>query len=419
MLAILLVSNLGLMVSCASQSQPKPTTSPSSEPSAQGSASLGSESGSEAIALISDGAALPTDEVELAVIAEGLEHPWGMAWLPNGDILITERPGNLRIIQDGVLDPEAIAGLTDVADITAQQVFASRQGGLLDISLHPRFEENRWIYFSYAHGTRDANRTRVARAKFDGGALSNWEVVFEVAQAKQGGQHFGSRLTWLPDETLLISIGDGGNPPLKVDGVLSRKQAQNLGSHLGKVVRINDDGTIPPDNPFVDNPNAEPEVWSYGHRNIQGMAFDPIHQRIWATEHGSRGGDELNIVKATHNYGWPDVSFSAEYSTGRPVSPVKTREDITEPKLVWTPAIAPSGLAFYSGDRHPQWQGNLFAGGLVSNDIRRLEIDAQGNILSESRIKINQRVRDIRQSPDGHLYVLTDADSGRLLKLEP
>ncbi len=417
-LAILLIGNLGFLVGCASQSQSEPPAATTGQVSS--STPQPSESDAEAIALVSDNPrALPVDDVELEVIAEGLEHPWGMAWLPNGDILITERPGNLRIIRDGVLQEEAIAGVTEVADITAQQVFASRQGGFLDVAIHPRFAENQWIYFSYSHGTRNANRTRVARAKFDGDRLNDWEVVFEVAQAKRGGQHFGSRLVWLPDETLLISIGDGGNPPLQVEGILSREQAQNLDSHLGKVVRINDDGTIPADNPFVDNPEAEPEIWSYGHRNIQGMVFDPTTQKIWATEHGSRGGDELNLVEATNNYGWPEVSFSAEYSTGRPVAPVQTRDDTITPRRVWTPAIAPSGLTIYRGDRHPEWQGNLFAGGLVSNDIRRLEFNTQGEITAESRIQINQRVRDVRTGPDGYVYVLTDEDEGRLLRINP
>lgn len=362
---------------------------------------------------------LPTDSVQLTTIAEGLENPWGMAWLPNGDILITERPGRLRIIRDGKLDPEAIAGVAAVSNVTAQQLFASRQGGLLDVALHPRFTENRWLYFSYAQGTQDANRTQVARAKFDGNALSDWEVVFEVAQTKQGGQHFGSRLLWLPDRTLLISTGDGGNPPLKLDGDFIRQQAQNRASHLGKVIRINDDGTVPPDNPLVNDPDATPEVWSYGHRNIQGMAFDPITQRVWATEHGSRGGDELNIVEAGRNYGWPVVSFSAEYSTGRPVAPQVSRADVTNPKRVWTPAIAPSGLAVYTGDRYPEWQGNIFAGGLVSKDIRRLMLDGQGHVRSESKIPIGQRVRDIRQGPDGQIYVLTDETAGQLLTIKP
>ena len=214
------------------------------------------------------------EDIKAVPVIEGLEHPWGMAWLPNGDILITERPGRLRIVRDGTLDPQAIAGVQPVSTVSAEQLFASQQGGLLDIALHPRFEENRWIYFTYSHGTPQANRTRVARAIFDGDTLQDWQVIFEVGQPKPGGQHFGSRLTWLPDQTLLVSIGDGGNPPVQLEGELIRQQAQNLASHLGKVIRINDDGTVPSDNPFVDDPKAAPEVWSYGHRNIQGMGYD-------------------------------------------------------------------------------------------------------------------------------------------------
>lgn len=359
------------------------------------------------------------ETLQAVPVVEGLEHPWGVAWLPNGDLLITERPGRLRIVRDGVLDPEAIAGVEEVSDATAQQLFASRQGGLLDIALHPRFTENRLVYFTYAHGTQNANRTRVARAVFDGEKLQNWEVIFQVGQTKQEGQHFGSRLVWLPDETLLISIGDGGNPPLQLEGDFIRKQAQNLASHLGKVIRIHDDGSIPTDNPFIDNAEAAPEVWSYGHRNIQGMAFHPLTGEVWATEHGSRGGDELNRIQAGKNYGWPAVSYSAEYSTGRPVAPTTTREDVMEPQRVWTPAIAPSGLAIYDGDRHPQWQGDIFAGGLVSQDIRHLQLDEAGQVTKENIIPIGQRVRDVRQAPDGYLYVLTDADKGQLLRLEP
>ena len=244
-------------------------------------------------------------------------------------------------------------------------------------------------------------------------------MIFQVAQTKQGGQHFGSRLTWLPDETLLISIGDGGNPPLQLEVDLIRKQAQNLGSHLGKVIRIHDDGSIPADNPFVDRPDAAPEVWSYGHRNIQGLTFDPVDQRVWATEHGSRGGDELNVIQSGKNYGWPVVSFSAEYGTNRPVAPNTSDSMMVDPRRVWSPSIAPSGLVVYNGDRHPQWQGNIFAGGLVSRSIRRLQLDDKGNVTAESQILVGQRVRDIRQGPDGYLYVLTDEGSGQLLRLVP
>ena len=361
---------------------------------------------------------LPVESVKTTSLIAGLEHPWGMAWLPNGDILITERPGRLRIVRGGKLDPNPIPGIPSVSRASAEQMFAQRQGGLLDISLHPRFSETLWVYFSYASGTQDANRTRVARARFNGSTLSDWEVIFEVAQTKEGGQHFGSRLVWLPDETLLISIGDGGNPPVALDGEFIRNQAQNKSSHLGKVIRIRDDGSISTDNPFL-NTDAEPEIWSYGHRNIQGMVFDPVQQKVWATEHGSRGGDELNWLRPGENYGWPFVSFSLEYTSQKPVAPKTSDPTMVDPKRVWTPAIAPSGLAIYTADRFPEWKGNLFAGGLVSRDIRRLEVDETGKVVAESIIQIGQRVRDVRQGPDGYLYVLTDTAAGQLIRLEP
>ena len=359
------------------------------------------------------------EDLKAVPIIEGLEHPWAMAWLPNGDLLITERPGRLRIVRNGILDPQAIAGVPEVSTATAQQLFASQQGGLLDMALHPRFEENRWVYFTYSHGTQAANRTRVARAIFDGEQLRDWQVIFEVGQTKPGGQHFGSRLTWLPDQTLLVSIGDGGNPPVQLEGSLIREQAQNLGSHLGKVIRIHDDGKVPADNPFVNNPEAAPEVWSYGHRNIQGLAYDPVTDQVWATEHGSRGGDELNLLEAGKNYGWPEVSHSKEYATGQPVAPVTSRPDVVDPLRVWTPAIAPSGLVIYRGNVYPDWQGTIFAGGLVERGIRHLQVDENNQVIREAAIAIGQRVRDVRQGPDGYVYVLTDETNGQLLRLEP
>ncbi len=350
------------------------------------------------------------ESVQKTTIVEGLEHPWSMAWLPNGEILITERPGRLRIVRNGVLEPKAIAGIPEV--------LAVGQGGLMDVSLHPNFSENRLIYLTYAYGSRDNNHTRVARAKFEGAALQNLEVIFEVSQTKRGGQHFGSRIVWLPDNTMLVAIGDGGNPPIQLDGDLIRKQAQNLNSHLGKILRLNDDGSIPSDNPFITSDNANPSVWSYGHRNIQGITFDRATNRLWSTEHGSRGGDELNLVEAGKNYGWPVVTHSREYSGGE-ISPFRSRPGMVDPKVVWTPAIAPSGLALYTGDRFPEWTGDLFAGGLVSQDVRHLDLDAEGNVINQESISIGQRVRDVRQSPEGMLYVLTDSPNGKLLRIEP
>lgn len=347
---------------------------------------------------------------KITTITEGLERPWAMVWLPDGSILITERPGRLRIFRNGKLELEPIKGVPEV--------FAVNQGGLLDIALHPKFAQNRRVYFTYSHGTNQANQTKVAKATFDGKALQNWQEIFVASPAKPSSQHFGSRITWLPDNTMLVAIGDGGNPPIKLNGEYIRNQAQNLNSHLGSVVRLNDDGSIPRENPFVGNANANDAIWSYGHRNIQGMTFDPLNNRVWATEHGSKGGDELNLMQVGKNYGWPEVSYSDEYTGGR-VSEISSRPDVPEPKIVWTPSIAPSGLAFYYSDRFLRWQGDLFAGGLVSRDVRRISLDRTGNVIGEESIKIGQRVRDVRQSPDGELYILTDEQNGHLISIEP
>lgn len=361
--------------------------------------------------------ATPATDVAIApgwqktTVLAGLEHPWGLAWLPDGALLITERPGRLRIARDGELDPTPIAGLPPI--------FAAGQGGLLDVAVHPQFAENQWIYLTYSHGTNDANRTRVGRARLVNNRLEDWQVIFEVSQAKSGTQHFGSRLLWLPDGTLLVAIGDGGNPPVTLEGDLIRKQSQNLQSHLGKIVRLRDDGSIPPDNPFVNQANADPAIWSYGHRNIQGITRNPQTGRIWVSEHGARGGDELNLVQAGKNYGWPTVSHSREYSTGEPVAEQTSLPGMVDPQLIWQRAIAPSGLALYTGDRFPQWRGNLFAGGLVSRDIRRIELNAAGEVVTQESLPIGSRVRDVRQGPDGLLYVLTDESNGQLLRLEP
>jgi len=360
----------------------------------------------------SDSAPTSSTGYRQVVLLENLERPWGIAWLPNGSVLITERPGRLRLVRNGELVPSPIVGVPEV--------FAVGQGGLLDVAVHPQFVENRLVYLTYAHGTSNANRTRVARARFDGQALQNLEVIFEVSQAKSGSQHFGSRLLWLPDGTLLVTIGDGGNPPLRLEGDLIRKQAQNLRSRLGKIVRLNDDGSIPSGNPFQGRNDADPTIWSYGHRNIQGFVHDPATGRIWVAEHGARGGDELNLIpKAGQNYGWPTVSFSREYATGEPVAAQSSKPGLIDPVLVWTPAIAPSGMAIYTGDRFPQWRGNLFVGGLVSKDVRQIVVDQAGKVQTERKIEIGQRVRDVRQGPDGLLYILTDEDNGRLIRLEP
>ncbi len=344
-------------------------------------------------------------------LLQGLEHPWGITWLPNGDILVTERPGRLRLVREDRLVSNPIPGVPEVFD--------SGQGGLLDVSLHPRFEKNRKVYFTYADGTSKANRTRVAAAVWDGAVLTNWQVIFEVTVAKPGSQHFGSRLMWLPDGTLLVSIGDGGNPPVRLGGDWIRNQAQNRRSHLGKIVRLNDDGSIPRNNPFSASADAEPAVWSYGHRNVQGLAYDSLRVMVWASEHGALGGDELNVVQAGLNYGWPAVSYSREYFDGSKVSPYTSKPGLVDPKVVWTTAIAPSGLVVYTGNRFPEWHGDVFAGGLKSQDVRRLDLDADGRVIGQSALRIGERVRDVRQGPDGLLYVITDESNGSLIRLEP
>ena len=344
-------------------------------------------------------------------LLRGLEHPWSMAWLPEGDILVTERPGRLRCVRNGRLASDAIADIPEV--------FASGQGGLLDVSLHPRFEKNRRVYFTYAHGNTLANHTRVASAVLNDGRLENWQAIFEGAAKKIGGQHFGSRLLWLPDETLLVSIGDGGNPPVRLQGDWIRKQAQNRRSHLGKILRFKDDGSLPPDNPFINSADTRPAIWSIGHRNIQGLAYDPMRSLVWASEHGALGGDELNLIQAGNNYGWPTVTFSREYFDGSQISPQTSKPGMADPKVVWMTAIAPSGLVVYSGSRFEQWRGDIFVGGLKSQDIRRIHLDAAGQIIGQSALRIGQRVRDVRQGPDGLLYVLTDESDGSLLRLEP
>ena len=343
------------------------------------------------------------------IVLQGLERPWGMAWLPDGAILITERGGRIQILRNGILER--------VETGIIPELFASGQAGLMDISLHPRYSENNFVYITYSKGDFQSNRTSILRAKFDGKTFSNSQVIFEVTPSKSGNQHFGSRIVWLPDETILVAIGDGGNPPLKIDAELSRFQSQKLDSQLGKVLRLNDDGSIPKDNPFAKTANANPAIWSYGHRNIQGLFADRISKQVWATEHGSRGGDELNLVEAGKNYGWPIVTFSQEY-TGGEISNETSRPNMVDPKLVWTPAIAPSGLMLYRGEIFPDWQGNLFVSGLVAKEVIRIKIENNKAVIQET-IPIGQRVRDVMEGKDGFIYILTDEQSGQLIRLEP
>lgn len=339
----------------------------------------------------------------MTTLIEGLEHPWAVAFLPGaaGDMLITERPGRLRIVRGGKLDPVPVHGVPNV--------LAQRQGGLLDVALHPDFENNKLVYLSFSHGKPDANHTRIVRGTFDGESLRDVQVIFDATPEKGGGFHFGCRMLFLPDGSLLLSVGDGFN---------RRNDAQSVGSHLGKLLRIKDDGATATGNPFHARGDALPEVWSIGHRNIQGLAMDRASGRIWATEHGPKGGDELNLVEPGKNYGWPEATYGREYHGPR-VSEHTRLDGMEDPQVVWTPCIAPSGLVFYTGELFPQWKGDLFAGGLILEQVRRIDLDDQGKVIGQETLSIGHRVRDVRQGPDGALYLVTDEEKGRLIKIEP
>jgi len=351
-------------------------------------------------------------------VAEGLEHPWSIAWLPDGTALVTERPGRLRAIRNGRLDPTPIAGTPPV--LVAPERGLVFQSGLFEVSPHPNFAQNRMIYLSYAHGTPQDNRLRLARATLDGNALTNLQVIFEVSQGKADFQHYGGKILWLPDGTLLLSVGDGGNPPIAIEGGLARLQSQRVESHIGKILRLREDGTAPPDNPFVGRAGARPEVFSLGHRHIQGLARHP-DGRIFATEHGPLGGDELNLIGAGSNYGWPQVGWGRDYVGGTPLGTgQRSGAGFVDPVLVWYPSvIGASGLMIYTGDRFPAWRGSIFAGGLATQDVRRMELGANGQVTLHESLRIGQRVRDVQQGPDGLVYVLTDEIHGRVFRLEP
>ena len=402
MLSISAMSSISLLLSNCSipESATKPTAASTSQPAI---ADVTVQTTS-----VSDNIQNQPVSFQKIEVVKGLERPWAMAWLPDQTMLITERVGRVQMLQNGKLQQ---------VPLSFPNLYVAGQAGLMDIALHPKFSENKFVYFTYAAGDSQANRTSILRAKFDGKAFSEPQVILEVKPDKSDSQHFGSRMTWLPDATMLIAIGDGGNPPLELNGELIRAQAQKLDSRLGKILRINDDGTIPKDNPFVNTANADPAVWSYGHRNIQGLFVDRQSGKIWATEHGARGGDELNLVEAGKNYGWPLVSYSQEYFGGD-VSNLKTRGDIPEPKVIWTPSIAPSGLMVYQGDRFPSWQGSVFAGGLVSRDVVRISVKNNQAKIQES-IPIGQRVRDVREGKDGLIYILTDEQNGQLIRIQP
>lgn len=344
------------------------------------------------------------------LVADSLNYPWSMVWLPGSTdtMIVSEKTGKLRVLVNGELQPRVVSGLPDL--------FISGQGGLLDITLHPQFEQNRLLYFTYASGSDERNRTTVGRGELHGYSLRNVEEIFRVGNDKTENQHFGSRMVWLDDGTFIMSVGDGGNY-IRYEGDWIREQAQNRNTHLGSILRLTDDGRAPENNPFTDHSDASPEIWTYGHRNVQGLVFDKSSGRVWANEHGSRGGDELNLLKAGGNYGWPKATYSREYHYTR-ISDDTSLPGMEDPKIVWTPTQAPSGLAIYSGDPFPGWQGNLFSGSLVGEQVRRIILDG-GEVTGEESIPVGRRVRDVKQGPDGFLYLLTDHENGELIRIRP
>ncbi len=344
--------------------------------------------------------------------ATGLRFPWSIAWLPDGRALVSEKGGALKILGRDGTTVATVSGVPAVA--------AVGQGGLLDVELHPQFASNGLVYLTHAVGDPKANRTALSRGRLVGSELRDVTELLRNPQAKTGGAHFGSRLAWLPDGTLLMSVGDGGNPNIQLNGENIRNNAQNPKAWFGKLLRVNADGTPAKGNPGLADPARgwDPRLWSMGHRNIQGLARDPKTGTLWATDHGARGGDELNRIAGGGNYGWPLVTYSVEYS-GKPITEERSRPGFRDPVSVWVPSIAPSGLAVYRGKAFGRLDGAVLAGGLMSRDVRVIRVGAEGAPWSESRIEIGARVRDVSVGPDGAVYVLTDEEAGRIVRLTP
>jgi glucose/arabinose dehydrogenase len=335
----------------------------------------------------------------LTTIADNLNRPWSVVQLPDDSFLVTQRGGELlRVAQDG--SSSQVSGVPPT--------YVAGQGGLLDIVLHPDFATNRTIYLSYAHGTPAANGTAITRARLDGDVLADQHQILLVESLKDTPQHYGGKMLFLPDGTLLLSTGEGFD---------YREAAQDLGSELGKILRIRDDGTVPTDNPFGDAPSRR--IWTYGHRNPQGFALDPESGTVYLHEHGPRGGDEINVIAPGKNYGWPAITYGVDYS-GAQVSPFTAAEGMEQPLLFWSPSIAPSGMAWYGGDVFPEWRGDLFVGALVDEEVRRIDLDS-GEVIAQEPLfaELEARIRDVRVGRDGYLYVLTDGENGKLVRVSP
>ena len=344
-------------------------------------------------------------------VASGLQNPWGIAFLPSGDILITERSGRLRIVREGRLLPDPVPGVPEV--------LAQGQGGLMDVQPHPDFATNRLIYITYSKPYTDLEgaRTVLIRGTFQDDVLTNIEELFSAQAVGRG--HYGSRIAFDGNGYVFITAGDRQAPSR---GDLYAHPAQDLSNHHGVVVRLHDDGRIPADNPFVGTAGALGEIWSYGHRNPQGLAFHPMTGDLWANEHGPQGGDELNVVLPGRNYGWPVIGYGVNYGSGTTIHEGTLKEGMESPKHFWVPSIATSGLMIYTGDKFPAWRGNIFVGGLGGEQLSRLTVDGQTVLNEETLFQRMGRIRDVRQGPDGYIYLAIDDQRGGpagIVRLEP
>ena len=339
--------------------------------------------------------------ITVTAVTSGLDHPWSIAFISATDWLVTERSGQLRRVVDGVLLTEPVSGLPEIV--------RKGQGGLLDVVLHPQFAENRRVYLSYAKGNNGLFSTEVLYGTLTDNRLHDINVVFRARPRMPGGRHFGSRLVFDDQGYLFISLGDRGDPD----------RAQKLNEHTGSIIRLHDDGSVPDSNPFVNRTDALPEIYSYGHRNIQGFAFDAETNTLWAHEHGPQGGDELNRVLAGQNYGWPVITYGVNYGSGTKIGEGTEKDGLLQPVTFWDPSIAPSGLAVVTSTRYPEWKGNVLVGALKFQLIARLELQQQ-SVEHEERLFEGQfgRIRDVRQSPDGFIYFLTDSSDGVIYRVE-
>jgi len=350
-------------------------------------------------------------DYRVVTVAENLMQPWSIAFLPDGDALITERPGRLRILRQGKLLPNAVEGVP--------QVFHSSQGGLLEVMPHPSFATNRLIYLSFSKpgATEPQAHTTLVRGRFENDRLTQVQTLFEAQHT--GRNHFSGKIAFDRNGYLFLTVGDRQVAP---EGNLEAHPAQDLANHHGKIVRLHDDGRVPADNPFVSRAGAKPEIWSYGHRNVQGLAIHPDTGELWADEHGPQGGDELNRIEAGKNYGWPVIGFGVNYTTGLAIHRGTHRDGMEQPLKVWVPSIGISGMLFYTGDRFPQWKNNLFVGGMNGQQLSRLTLNGRQVVNEELLMQRQGRIRDIRQGPDGFIYLVTDDRDGKptpVYRIEP